>query len=91
MEENANNSSDDDNLSDGSVTTSFSTSDDEQNVDEVYDNYAPEVDIQSDEDRDKCHTWSRTQSRSPYEIEQGEHLPEYGRPVKTYDASILPH
>ena len=69
MEENANKSSDDDNLSDGSIILPFLTSDDDQIDEEDYNNYAPEVDIQSDEDRDKCHTWSRTQSRSSYEIE----------------------
>ena len=42
MEENANNSSDDDNLSDGCIISPFLTSDDDQIEEEDYNNYAPE-------------------------------------------------
>ena len=49
------------------------------------------MDIESDDDLEKCHKWSRTQTAHPYEIQQAEYLEEYGRPCKIYDASILPH
>ena len=74
MDDSNSSSDEEDGLTDGSVisfTSSDSQSDETPHL--ADDDYAPEVDIESDNGRGKCHQWSRTQTRMPYGIQKDEY------------------